>query len=105
MTVVPYYPLSEPVMRQIIKLQLARIAARIKENHSAAFEYDESVMNEIFARCKEVESGARNVDHILTGTLLPEMSGEFLTRMAAGQLVTRARVSVGEKGAFVYEIS
>jgi type VI secretion system protein VasG len=62
------------------------------------------VINEIANRCKEVESGARNVDHILTGTLLPEMSGEFLSRMAEGKAVARVRVAVNEQGTFQYQI-
>jgi len=55
------------------------------------------------ARCKEVESGARNVDHILTRTVLPEMSGEFLARMAEGRTMSRVRVTVGDGGNFHYE--
>ena len=71
MVIVPYYPISDKVMRQIIKLQLGRIGSRLQENHGASFSYDDAVINEIPGRCKEVESGARNVDHILTRTLLP----------------------------------
>jgi type VI secretion system protein VasG len=77
----------------------------LEENHGAEFTYDESVVNEIAGRCKEVESGARNVDHILTRTLLPEMSGEFLAKMAAGQAVSRAHISVKDGGQFNYDIS
>jgi type VI secretion system protein VasG len=62
-------------------------------------------VTEIANRCKEVESGARNVDHILTRSLLPEMSGEFLSRMAAGEGVGRVHVSVGDSGKFRYEVS
>ena len=105
MVVVPYYPITDDVMRAIIKLQLGRIGQRLAENHSAAFTYDEAVVNEIANRCKEVESGARNVDHILTGTLLPEMSGQFLARMAAGQSITGAHVTVGDKSEFRYEVT
>jgi type VI secretion system protein VasG len=104
MIVVPYYPISDDVMREIIKLQLGRISRRLAENHAAEFSYEESVVGEIASRCKEVESGARNVDHILTRTLLPEMSGEFLSRMAAGQAVSRVHVSVSSSGAFQYEV-
>jgi type VI secretion system protein VasG len=105
MVVVPYYPIGDTVMKQIIKLQLGRIGARLAENHGAKFSYDEAVINEIANRCKEVESGARNVDHILTRTLLPEMSGEFLSRMAAGTPVGRVHVAVGDGGTFRYDIS
>jgi type VI secretion system protein VasG len=105
MVVVPYYPITDDVMRGIIKLQLGRIQDRLAANHGAAFTYDETVVDEIAGRCKEVESGARNVDHILTRTLLPEMSGQFLARMAAGQQVSRAHVAVDTGGAFRYEVS
>src|SRR5581483_7909679 len=104
MVVVPYYPISDAVMREIIKLQLSRIGRRLAENHGAQFSYDEAVITAIANRCKEVESGARNVDHILTRTLLPEMSSEFLARMAAGQAVSQVRVSVNGQGAFQYQI-
>jgi type VI secretion system protein VasG len=104
MVVVPYYPITDEVMRGIIRLQLGRIQRRLAENHGAAFSYDEAVVTEVANRCKEVESGARNVDHILTRTLLPEMSGEFLARMAAGQPITRAHVSVSDKAELCYEV-
>jgi type VI secretion system protein VasG len=104
MVVVPYYPISDEVMREIIKLQLGRIAARLNENHGAQFSYDSRVIDEIASRCKEVESGARNVDHILTRTLLPEMSGEFLSKMAQSAAISRVNVTVGDGGQFKYEV-
>ncbi len=72
-------------MQQIIRLQLGRIARRMRENHKAQFTYSDDLVDSIAGRCSEVESGARNVDHILTRTLLPEISQEFLSRMAAGR--------------------
>jgi type VI secretion system protein VasG len=104
MVVVPYYPISDDVMAEIIKLQLRRIANRLEENHGAEFSYDDGVINEILSRCKEVESGARNVDHILTRTVLPEMSGEFLSRMASGASLSKVHVSV-DGGKFNYAFS
>ncbi len=105
MVIVPYYPISDKVMREIIRLQLSRVGRRLDENHGARFSYDDAVVSEIANRCKEVESGARNVDHILTRSLLPEMSGEFLSRMAVGESVSRVHVSVGDGGKFRYEVS
>jgi type VI secretion system protein VasG len=105
MVVVPYYPISDEVMREIIKLQLRRIGRRLEENHGADFSYDPQVVDEVASRCKEVESGARNADHILTRTLLPEMSGEFLSRMATGLGVSRVHVAVGDGGKFQYDIN
>ena len=105
MVVVPYYPISDDVMRKIITLQLGRIAQRLAANHSATVEYDDSVVTEVANRCHEVESGARNVDHILTRTLLPEMSGEFLSRMANGEAISSVRIRVADGGAFRYDIT
>jgi type VI secretion system protein VasG len=105
MSIVPYYPISEPVMKLIIRLQLGRIGKRLMENHGATFSYDEAVVNEIGGRCKEVESGARNVDSILTKTVLPDLSGEFLARMAEGASISKVHVRVGEGGKFAYDIS
>ena len=103
-TIVPYYPLGDDVMKSIIRLQLGRIGKRLKENHRAEFLVDDGVVDAIRNRCREVESGARNVDHILTGTLLPEISREFLSRMAAGNVINGVRVSVTAEGQFAYEI-
>ncbi len=105
LVVVPYYPITDDVMREIIKLQLDRIGRRLKENHGAEFGYDENVIAEIANRCREVESGARNVDHILMRTLLPEMSGEFLSRMAVNQSISRVWIQVGGDSRFKYEIT
>jgi type VI secretion system protein VasG len=104
LTLVPYFPLSDEVLRSIIQLQLRRIGNRVRDNHRAAFHYDEAVVASISGRCKEVESGARNVDHILTGTLLPEISREFLARMAEGQPVSDVHVGVDGEWKFVYQI-
>ena len=105
MAVVPYYPLADDVLRQIIKLQLGRIADRFKQNHKAEFAYDDAVIEAVRGRCREVESGARNVDHILTRSLLPEMSAEFLARMAEGKPIAEIRVSMNGEGAFQYDFS
>jgi type VI secretion system protein VasG len=104
MTVVPYFPLGDEVLRNIIRLQLKRIAERVRHNHRAAFSYDEALVETIVGRCKEVESGARNVDHILTGTLLPELSREVLARMAEGRPLARVHIGVGDGGRFTYDV-
>lgn len=103
-TMVPYFPLTDDVLRKIVELQLGLIARRVKENHGAEFHYDAELVAGIAARCTEVASGARNVDHILTRTLLPEMSAEFLGRMAEGQAISSVGVSLDSDGAFQYEI-
>ena len=102
MVVVPYFPLSDAVLRSVADLQLKRIATRLKENHKATFEYSPDVLGAIAARCTEVESGARNVDHILTGTVLPELAGLILTRLSEGQPVSRITLGVDDKSDFTY---
>jgi type VI secretion system protein VasG len=102
---VPYYPIADDSMRRIIELQLSRIQTRLREHNRAQFSYDDALVTAIAQRCTEVESGARNVDHILTRTLLPELSREFLARMAEGQAITKVHVSVDGDGGFRYEIA
>jgi type VI secretion system protein VasG len=104
LTIVPYFPLSDEVLRKIIRLQIGRIGERVRTNYRASFGYDDAVIDTIASRCKEVETGARNVDHILTGTLLPEISREFLSRMAEGNRVERVHVGVDKEGKFEYRI-
>lgn len=105
MVTVPFYPISDDILRLIIKLQLGKIKNRIMDNHGAQFSYDDSVIETVAKRCTDVDSGARNVYNILTGTLLPEMSGEVLSRMATGEGIKKVHVSVGEGEKFVYDIS
>jgi type VI secretion system protein VasG len=102
--VVTYYPISDSVMRQIIRLQLGRIGQRMRQNHNAQFSFTDELVEGIASRCREVESGARNVDHILTRTLLPEISQEVLTRMAEGRALTRVHVTTDDKGGFQYTL-
>lgn len=105
MVTVPYYPITDDILRLIIKLQLGKIKTRIADNHGAQFSYDDSVISTVAERCTDVDSGARNVYNILTGTLLPEMSGEVLSRMASGEGIKSVHVTVGEGGKFAYEIT
>ena len=92
--VVPYYPISDDVLARIIDLKLGRIRDRVAANHKA-----------VLARCTEVDSGARNVDHILNGTLLPEIAGNVLASMADGGRITRIDVTADDKGSFEYRVA
>jgi type VI secretion system protein VasG len=99
---VPYFPLRDEAMKQIVTLKLAKIQRRIRDNHKIELTYDPSVVAEVAKRCTEVESGARNVDNILTNTMLPDVSRYLLGRMAERQKPAAIHVSVGESGAFTY---
>jgi len=91
---IPYYPLSDSVLGQIIRLQLNRVVARIGQNHGAALTYDDNVVKLIAARCSEPESGGRMIDAILTNALLPAISRELLQRIAAAEPTRTIGVTV-----------
>jgi len=92
--VIPYYPLSDAVMDNIVRLQLGRIARRIGEHHKVPFTYGDDVVKLITGRCNEPESGGRMIDAILTNTMLPAISGAFLETMLKGAMVSRVHVGV-----------
>ena len=102
MVLIPYYPIREDSLKLIIELKLGRIRKRIEENHKIRLTYEPALVDTVATRCTEVESGARNVDNILTNTLLPDISRQLLGRMAEGEKVTSIHVGVGADGAFVY---
>jgi type VI secretion system protein VasG len=102
MVIIPYLPIRDENMKQIIKLKLGKIQRRIQENHKIELLYDTAVVDEVARRCTEVESGARNVDNILTNTMLPEISRQLLGRMAANEPMERIQVGIGADGAFEY---
>lgn len=101
LVVIPYYPLSDEMLKLIIRLQLSRIQKRVSENQGVPLTYDDGVVNLIASRCTELESGGRMVDAILTQTLLPEISREFLNRMLEGQAPASAQVGVKDSN-FTY---
>jgi type VI secretion system protein VasG len=102
--VVPYYPIPDDVLAQIIALKLARIGQRIRDHHHAEFVWDDALVDAVLARCTEVDSGARNVDHILNGTLLPEIAAAVLEKMAHGAAIARIKVGANARGQFKYTI-
>ena len=101
LVVIPYYPLNDAMIGAIVRLQLGRITRRIRENHKLPFTYDDEVVKLIASRCTETESGGRMIDAILTNTILPKISEEFLKRMIAGQAIERVHVSAAQ-GEFAY---
>ncbi|WP_343079623.1 type VI secretion system ATPase TssH [Ostreiculturibacter nitratireducens] len=98
---IPYYPLSPDMIGKITQLQLNRITKRVRESHGVPFEYTDAVVNEIVGRCQELESGGRMIDAIVTNTMLPDISAEFLRRMMEGADVSRVAVDVKD-GEFTY---
>jgi type VI secretion system protein VasG len=92
--IVPYFPIRDEAMKLIIRLKLGKIQRRLAETHKIALEYDDVLLNEVAARCTEVESGARNVDNILSNTMLPDLSRQILSQIAGGVEANRVSVTV-----------
>ena len=103
-TMVPYLPLADAVIRGIVELQLGRIRARVQESYRARFDWAPALAGAIAARCTESGSGARNIDHILSRSLLPELSAQLLARMAEGNRVSGVTVGLDQAGCFCYQI-
>jgi type VI secretion system protein VasG len=89
------------VLGGIVRLQLDRIGRRIEDNHDAVFLYDETVVEHIVSLCNDPDSGGRMIDNIITNTLLPALSREFLRRSLNKEELTEARVTI-ENGDFAY---
>jgi type VI secretion system protein VasG len=103
-TLVPYFPLSPDIIKKIVELQLERVRRRVQEAYGAKFTWDKSLVQTIAERCTETSSGARNVEKILSRTLLPELSAEVLSRLADGAAIEGITVGVDTAGSFQYHI-
>ena len=102
LVIIPYFPVRDEALKKIITLKLGKIQRRLFENHRIQMTYDDPLVEEVARRCTEVESGARNVDNILTNTLLPEISRRILGGLAERQRLSAIHVTTGPDGAFAY---
>jgi type VI secretion system protein VasG len=102
LVIIPYFPIRDEALKQIVKLKVAKIQRRLMETHKIALTHDMALIDEVARRCTEVESGARNVDNILTNTMLPEISRQILGRMAERQALAPIHVGIADDGSFVY---
>ncbi|SPE34439.1 Protein ClpV1 [Candidatus Sulfopaludibacter sp. SbA6] len=102
LVIIPYFAVRDEALKQIVRLKLGKIERRLLETHKIALTHDDQLVDEVARRCTEVESGARNVDNILTNTLLPEISRQILGRLAERRKLAPIHVSLGADGAFVY---
>ncbi len=98
---IAYYPLTDAVLGDIVRLQLKRVAQRILDNHKVPFTYDDAVVDQIVSRCTELESGGRMIDSILTNTVLPRISTRILNSMMQAEAIKRAHRSIAD-GEFAY---
>ena len=104
MVIIPYFPVRDENLKRIVRLKLGKIQRRIEQTHRVRFSFEEALVDAVAARCTEVESGARNVDNILTHTLLPEVSVRILEQLATGGEIGSISVGVTDDGAFAYRV-
>ena len=104
-TIIPFYPLTDDDLMKICVINMKRIEKRVRSHYSADFSYDENVMLHIVARSQEVDTGARNIENILSRTMLPGMATECLSLMADSKELKKIHVSVTEEGGFTYKIN
>jgi type VI secretion system protein VasG len=102
LVVIPYFPIRDENLKKIVVLKMAKIQRRLRETHRIELTYDPVLIDEVAKRCTEVESGARNVDNILTNTLLPDISRQLLGKMVEGRKPSSIHVGIGEDGSFTY---
>jgi type VI secretion system protein VasG len=100
LVIVPYYPLRKREVVRIVELKLLSVKRRVRENHNAELTYDPDLVQSLADRC-DPESGAREIDRILTQTLLPELSTRILEKMANGVSFSKIHISVDDMGRFV----
>ena len=105
MVIIPYFPVRDEALRQIIRLKLGKVERRLRETHRVDLLYDAALVDAVAERCTEVESGARNVDNILTNTMLPEVSQLLLQALVGGERPGAIRVGVGEDGQLTYDLA
>jgi type VI secretion system protein VasG len=105
MVLIPYFPVRDENLKKIVRLKLAKIVRRLQETHKVALLFDDTLVDAVAARCTEVESGARNVDNILTNTMLPDVSRLLLETLASGERPGAIRVTVDEAGELAYEVT
>jgi len=100
MTIVPFYILDPKFMKEIVTMKLDKLAGRLAESNKIKLTYSQQVADQITSRCTEVETGARNIDHIMRGTILPQLSREILARMGEGAMPSEILLGLAEDGSF-----
>ena len=105
LSVIPYFPLTDDVLERIVRLKLQKVIRRVAENYNATLQIDDDVVDYFVSRCNAVDTGARMIDHLLTRTVLPEMSREFLARMARQEPIQEVTVSVEDQHRLTYRFA
>ncbi|MAM56183.1 MAG: type VI secretion system ATPase TssH [Salinicola sp.] len=105
LNIIPYYPVQKEILHNIVRLKLDRIKHRFEYNHRAEFEYDPAIIEAVAERCTDSDSGARNIDNILSGSLMPTVAAQVLDKMANGEAIEKLTVSLDDQGEFAYALS
>lgn len=100
MTIVPFYQLDPSFMEEIVTLRMEKLAERLRESKKMELVYSPEVLKRIASRCQEVETGARTIDHIMRGTILPQLAAEILASMSAGCMPSSVRLGAAKDGGF-----
>ncbi|MBN1290605.1 MAG: type VI secretion system ATPase TssH [Candidatus Latescibacteria bacterium] len=103
MTVIPFFSLDKEAMKTIVELKLGKVRKTLMENNKMTLNYTKAVIDQIAARCTEVETGARNIEYILNGNILPHMAQEILTHMTEDEMPSQVNLGVDKKGEFTIE--
>jgi type VI secretion system protein VasG len=104
-TIVPYYQLDDATIRMIVGINLRKIQKRVRATYKAETSFAPELIEAIAKRCTEVESGARNIEQIISRTMLPELAGRFLAKMAEGETISKLHVGIDAKGDFEYVLN
>ncbi|TVZ38899.1 type VI secretion system protein VasG [Alteromonadaceae bacterium 2753L.S.0a.02] len=103
-TIVPYYPLGDEILVKICEINMRRIERRLAEQYGATFSYDEDVLIHLVARSQDGDTGARNIENIVSRSMLPALAGTCLSRMAEGEAISKVHIGVTEEGEFLYKV-
>jgi type VI secretion system protein VasG len=94
LSIVPYFPIQDDMLRRIIALKMDRVRTRIRANHGATLDYGDELIELIAQRCLDVDSGARNAEWVITDTVLAALSVEILAAMAQRQNVQNIALTI-----------
>ncbi len=105
MSIVPYAPIAADAMAGITELKLGKLARRIEATHGLRTKFGPALIASIAQRCTEAETGARNIDHILRGSLMPAMASALLSRMEELDALRALDVSLTPLGEWTFSFS
>ncbi|HCH3789727.1 TPA: type VI secretion system ATPase TssH [Vibrio parahaemolyticus] len=104
MSVLPFVPLSDEAMTEIIHHKLNKVSQRLHSHHKLSLSYEESLVEFVLGNCRLAETGARNIDAVINRQLLPQLSTQLLVH-DKDDSHTQITVSVDEQGTLTYAFS